>query len=136
MDGRMVVVDFGAGGGIIALMSEGFRFPAKQRLSRKRDFDRVFENGRSAADGNLVVYVFATENGFPRLGMAVGKRHGGAVERNRIKRLIREAFRLNRAELPASADIVVVPRSGMRAELGEIAGSLISLTKIAAGKKD
>jgi ribonuclease P protein component len=103
------------------------KFPRSQRLVLKKDYDRVFSEGRSAADENLVVYVLPTELGHPRLGMAVGKGIGGAAVRNRVKRLIREAFRLNRDKLPESADIVAVARRNVRPELAAITQSLVSL---------
>ena len=111
-------------------MEASARFPGCRRLSRKRDFDAVFEKGHSAADSNLVVYALPTELGLSRLGMAVGRKHGNAAARNRIKRLIREAFRLNAGKLPDSADIVVVPRTAVRTKLEEIAGSLVRLCSI------
>lgn len=120
-------VDFNASTAIISSMEGSGRFPRRQRLSLKRDFDRVFAEGRSAADYSLVVYMLPTELGYPRLGLAVGKGIGKAVRRNRVKRLIREAFRLNRDKLPESADMVVIARQGVRADFGEIAQSVVSL---------
>jgi ribonuclease P protein component len=113
-------------------MEESSKFTRRRRLSLKKDFDAVFSGGKSAADTNLVIYVLHTERGFTRLGMAVGKKHGGAVVRNRIKRLIREAFRLNLDKLPDSSDIVVVPRQGAGLKLLEIAGSLVKISQSAA----
>lgn len=115
-------------------MEADSRFPARQRLRLKRDFDAVFSKGRSAADGNLVVYVLPNSLGYSRLGMAVGRKHGNATERNRIKRLIREAFRQNRAGLPGTADIVAVPRSGGCFGFSELAESLMRLAASAAEK--
>ena len=120
-------VDFGAYPAIRALMEGSGRFPRHQRLSLKKDFDRVFAEGRSAADENLVVYVLATKLGHPRLGLAVGKRIGNAVLRNTIKRHIREAFRLNRDKLPDSADMVVIARMGAGANPRGITESFINL---------
>ncbi len=127
-------VDFRTCGVIIVVMSASYKFPRRRRLSLKRDYDAVFAGGRSAADVNLVVYVLPTELSYPRLGMAVGKRHGNAVVRNRIKRLIREAFRLNRERLPRSADIVVIPRVGANRELKALTRSLVDLSRLAGEK--
>ena len=87
---------------------------ACERLSTKREFDRVFREGRTFRYGEIVVK--AAPNGLPfkRLGLSVGRRHGNAVRRNRMKRLIREAFRLNKACLSVSCDLVVIPRAGWR----------------------
>lgn len=90
------------------------RFPRRERLSRKRDFDRVFREGSVLRLREISVR--ALPNGLPdsRLGVSVGRRHGGAVRRNRIKRLLREAYRLNRHVLRVSCDIVIVPRREWR----------------------
>ncbi len=90
----------------------------RRRLSRSADFDRVYREGRSHASRHLVVYSFthASSRG-PRLGISVGRRVGGAVERNRVKRLLREAFWALAPEMPTEHDFVLVARP----ELGEIA---------------
>lgn len=87
-------------------------FPKQYRLLRRLEFQRVYKQGqrRSAS----LCTVFYRPNGLPgtRLGITVPKRIGTAVARNRIKRRIREVFRLHRTELPGGWDLVLNPRSG------------------------
>lgn len=88
----------------------------RARLSRSGDFDRVFRQGRSHAVRELVLYVFPRESEGPRrLGLSVSRKVGGAVERNRVKRMLREAFAEEGAKLPAGSDAVLVARADVGA---------------------
>lgn len=83
---------------------------AHQRLRSQRHFRRVYQRGRRAAGAWMTVVVLPTPSGVgARLGVSVGKDHGGAVRRNKLKRLLREAFRLERHRLP-TIDVVLIPR--------------------------
>ncbi len=86
------------------------RLRPHQRLRDPRDFQRVYA-GQEALHGPTVV-VFFRVNGlaFSRLGVSVGRKHGNAVRRNRIKRVLREAFRLSQRLLPSGFDFVLIPR--------------------------
>ncbi|MBN1846329.1 MAG: ribonuclease P protein component, partial [Sedimentisphaerales bacterium] len=92
-----------------------FRFCRRQRLKSRSDFDRVFAASVRAADERLIVYARANERDYCRLGLSVGKRLGPAVERNRYKRTLREAFRLLQHDLPAGYDYVLIPRAHLAA---------------------
>lgn len=85
------------------------------RLSRSADFERVYRQGRSHANRQLILYAFPRGGDDPaRLGLSVSRKVGGAVERNHVKRLVREAFDARREELPAGHDVVVVARPDVR----------------------
>lgn len=88
----------------------------RRRLSRSAEFERVYREGRSHANRHLVVYAFPrSERGSePRLGVSVGRRLGTAVERNRVKRLLRNAFWNTAAELDDGHDFVIVARPEAR----------------------
>jgi len=86
------------------------RFGVDRRLKKKADFDRVFNGRLSSADGCLIVRAQPNRAGHSRMGVSVGKRFGCAVQRNRCKRTLREAFRLLQHELPGGYDYVLIPR--------------------------
>src|ERR687886_1644785 len=110
--------------------------PQRRRLSRSAEFERVYRQGRSKGNRFLVLYAFPREDpdadDGPRLGLSVSRRVGGAVERSRVKRVLREAFWAEAPRLPAGADYVVVARpdalglaqrdgmNGMREALAEL----------------
>lgn len=79
-------------------------------LTRNNDFRRLYKRGKSLVDRNVVIYYSKNKLGFNRVGFTVGKKVGGAVTRNRAKRLMRESFRLLEPRLVQGFDFVLVSR--------------------------
>lgn len=89
------------------------RFPKSERLQKKKEFQRVFDEGRKFRNNELLVYAMPNGRNKSRLGLVVGKKVGNAVRRNRIKRILREAFRLNKELLGFGVDLILIPRPGL-----------------------
>jgi len=101
-----------------------FSFPKKKRLVSDRQFKAVLSRGRRLSNGLLTLYMAENDCGYPRLGVSVSKSCGNAVVRNRLKRLLREAFRQSQDRIPAGFDYLLMisprwlnpapPRGGMK----------------------
>lgn len=112
-----------------------FRFPQALRLKTPAQFKAVYDRKKSASDDFLIVYACENDLPHPRLGVSVSKKVGGAVVRNRFKRLFREAFRLTRMELPNGVDLIMIPRpQAGEPTLEQLKASLVKLAGLAAKK--
>ena len=85
-----------------------FFLPKTKRLINNSQFKAVMANGRRMSDSLLTMYMAKNDLGHSRLGVSVGKSHGNAVVRNRLKRLLREAFRQNQDRIPAGFDYLLM----------------------------
>ena len=85
--------------------------PHPERLKKSWEFQRAYKKGKKYWDAYFVIYVYHTQLRQPRLGLTVSKKVGKSVQRNRVKRLIREAFRDLKHKLLPHYDIVVVGRT-------------------------
>ena len=84
------------------------------RLRKNSDFQRVYEKGRSWAHPLLVLYALRNDLGYSRFGFSVSKRVGGAVVRNRARRLMREAIRFRQAMIADGWDVIIIARQPVR----------------------
>jgi ribonuclease P protein component len=94
-------------------------FPRSHRLSGKLAFSAVYDAKMKISRGPLAAYSFPNDLGHPRLGISISRRVGSAPIRNRIKRLLREAFRLHPYQWPRGYDLVVVVRPHKPMELAD-----------------
>jgi ribonuclease P protein component len=121
--------------------SGGSGRPRRRRLSRSAEFERVYRQGRSKGNRFLVLYAFpraeaeSDDGEGPRLGLSVSRRVGGAVERSRVKRVLREAFWAEAPRLPVDSDYVVVarPEAGPLAERDGTPGVQAALAELVDG---
>ena len=115
-------------------MPDSFTFPRSHRLAGPAQFGAVFEAAVRESRGPLLVYALPNDLEHCRLGLSVSRRVGNAVKRNRIKRLLREAYRLKQHELPQGYDIVVTVRPHQPATLEKYQEWLVALVRRLAGK--
>jgi ribonuclease P protein component len=110
-------------------MNDKATFRPHERLKDPRDFRRAFDRRRSSADEILVVYGVENGRDHARLGISVSrKKVRAAHDRNHFKRLVREAFRLTRPDLPTGVDLIVLPRRP-DASFAAVQQSLVALAR-------
>ncbi|ODS31971.1 MAG: ribonuclease [Candidatus Scalindua rubra] len=89
------------------------RFTKKERLRKRKEFQKVFDEGKVFSNDQTTVYALLNNDSVSRLGFVVGRKFGNAPKRNRFKRIFREAYRLNKNLLNNGVDIIIIPRSGL-----------------------
>ena len=108
-------------------------FQKNRRVLRSDEFTRTLRQGTCVADATLVLYAIAADDSQSfRIGVTIPKKMGGAVQRNRWKRLIREAFRTQADQIPSGYDFVVRPKKGAKPIWAEIRDSVPNLARKAA----
>ncbi len=106
---------------------KNFSFPKSSRLLTNKQFKAVLARRLCASDGLLKVFITENDCDHPRLGVSVGKSCGNAVIRNRLKRLIREAFRKNQHQIPSEIDYLVI----IDPNFAELSNSAENIKKLA-----
>ena len=106
-------------------MKNSLRFPAKMRLRLDRDFRRVYAGKQRVDLGFLTIYALRNSLSHTRIGVSLPRKVGTAVRRNRIKRLLREGFRLWQKQLPTCLDVVIVVRPHEPKQLKEYQDALM-----------
>ena len=89
------------------------RFTKKERLLKRKEFQKVFDEGKVFSNDQTTVYALLNDDPVSRLGLVVGRKFGNSPKRNRFKRIFREAYRLNKGILSRGVDIIIIPRSGL-----------------------
>ena len=110
-------------------MSSDTSFPAAAHLRTSREFENVYAQKHKGADGVLLLFLAKNFLDVTRIGLSVSKKHGGAVERNRLKRWLREAFRMERHAFPGGLDLIAIPLAAERASLPAFRQSLVGLVR-------
>ncbi len=89
----------------------------RKRIRSGRDFREIYAEGRVVRNRQLVIYFRPSPAAHSRVGLSVSRRHGNAVRRNRIKRILREVFRNATDRIPGPLDVILIPRRGPDAEI-------------------
>ncbi|MEW4488831.1 ribonuclease P protein component [Thalassoglobus sp. JC818] len=103
-------------------------FSREQRLRSGRDFERVYARKLRAGNEHLLIFADRSPTGVTRIGLSVSRKNGNSVVRHRIRRLLKEAFRLSQSDLPDGIDLILIPRPGSNSTVQDYQRALVSLS--------
>ena len=106
-----------------------FRYTRGQRIRSSREFSQIYDQKLRAGDAHLLMFVAFNGQQVSRLGMSISKKNGNSPQRHRIRRLIREAFRLEQFRIPAGLDLICIPRAGSGSTLDDYRCSIVALSR-------
>ncbi len=104
-------------------------FPPSRRLRRPQDFDRVYAQNQRAGDTCLLLLAAVNSIGRTRIGLSVSRKHGNSVARHRLKRLLREAYRLEQDSVPEGLDLVLIPKQNTQAGIDQYRAAIVRLSR-------
>ena len=104
-----------------------FKFPKSRRVRSSLDFQRVYERKQRAGDEHLLIFADANHLATTRIGLSVSRKNGNSIVRHRIRRLLKEAYRLEQHEIPEGLDLILIPRPGSQSTVDEYRESLVKL---------
>ncbi|TWT47101.1 Ribonuclease P protein component [Thalassoglobus neptunius] len=108
---------------------ESQRFTRAQRLRSGRDFERVYARKLRAGNEHLLIFADRSPTQTTRIGLSVSRKNGNSVIRHRIRRLLKEAFRLAQHDIPEGIDMILIPRPGSNSTVLDYQKALVSLSR-------
>lgn len=127
--------DAPAAGGSAPYASTRLTFGSHQRIRSPRDFERIYVQRHRSGDQTLLLFAARNELPWTRIGLSISRKHGNSVQRHRLRRLLREAFRLEQHHIPPGLDLILIPgRDSKAATLADYRASLVALSRKLAGR--
>ncbi|WP_417848521.1 ribonuclease P protein component [Thalassoglobus sp.] len=108
---------------------ERLKFPKFRRVRSSLEFQRIYSLKQRASNQSLLIFAARNELGWSRIGLSVSKKNGNSIARHRIRRLLKEAFRLEQHRIPAGLDLILIPRPNSKATLQDYRQSIVELSE-------